>query len=275
MTPSAVLPRRATVVDLRRLEGADGLYWLELEDEEVARLAAPGQFAHVLCADGEVARYPGARRAFGFADLDAESGRVAIQFRAFGARTRWLAGRRPGERIDVMMPLGRGYRLPGESAEGRGRRVLLVADATRPAALLPVARRLPAGAPARAIVAGDPREAPVVAERLRELGVPCEWLGRMGEPDRAERAVEEAEAIVGGDAGSAWLVLASGPQALLSALARVLATSGAELQVAVEAPMTCGIGVCLSCTVPGPRGPAFYRRACVEGPVFDAREVAW
>ncbi|MBX6350535.1 MAG: hypothetical protein IRZ11_03380, partial [Clostridia bacterium] len=161
----AVLPRQAAIAELRRVGGDGGLVWLEFE-EESARRAQPGQFAHILCAEAEASSHPGARRAFGFADLDRRAGRVAIQFRPYGERTRWLAARRPGERLDVLFPLGRGYRLPGD-----GRPVLLVADVTRPASLLPVARGLAEGAPGRALVVGEPEEAPVVAERLREVGL--------------------------------------------------------------------------------------------------------
>lgn len=43
-----------------------------------------------------------------------------------------------------------------------------------------------------------------------------------------------------------------------------------NLYVSVENKMACGIGACLVCSVKGPEGT---RRACVEGPVFLAKEV--
>jgi len=36
--------------------------------------------------------------------------------------------------------------------------------------------------------------------------------------------------------------------------------------------MACGIGACLSCVVTTVSG---QKRACVDGPVFDAEEVCW
>ncbi len=36
--------------------------------------------------------------------------------------------------------------------------------------------------------------------------------------------------------------------------------------------MACGIGACLSCVVTTSSG---LKRACVDGPVFDAEEVLW
>ena len=43
-------------------------------------------------------------------------------------------------------------------------------------------------------------------------------------------------------------------------------------QISLEAPMPCGIGVCLGCVVPLTKGG--HARVCREGPVFDIGEVA-
>ncbi len=36
--------------------------------------------------------------------------------------------------------------------------------------------------------------------------------------------------------------------------------------------MACGVGACLSCVVETTAGK---RRSCVDGPVFDAKDVVW
>ena len=46
-----------------------------------------------------------------------------------------------------------------------------------------------------------------------------------------------------------------------------------ERELALEAPMACGVGACLGCTVPRRKGG--YARVCTDGPVFQAREIAW
>jgi dihydroorotate dehydrogenase electron transfer subunit len=40
----------------------------------------------------------------------------------------------------------------------------------------------------------------------------------------------------------------------------------------MEKRMACGIGACLSCIVETTAG---RKRACVDGPIFDASEVVW
>jgi NAD(P)H-flavin reductase len=49
------------------------------------------------------------------------------------------------------------------------------------------------------------------------------------------------------------------------------ARRGSWLQVVVEHPFGCALGVCLGCVVPGVLEP----RACREGPAFAAAELAW
>jgi dihydroorotate dehydrogenase electron transfer subunit len=66
-------------------------------------------------------------------------------------------------------------------------------------------------------------------------------------------------------------IYACGPDGML----RATNTLGLKLKVpgelSLEAPMPCGIGVCLGCVVPLTAGG--YARVCVEGPVFKIGEV--
>jgi dihydroorotate dehydrogenase electron transfer subunit len=62
-----------------------------------------------------------------------------------------------------------------------------------------------------------------------------------------------------------------GPVAMLKAINEKLKPA-AKLLVSLEARMGCGFGGCLGCVVPTTAGP---RRVCVEGPVFDGREIKW
>jgi dihydroorotate dehydrogenase electron transfer subunit len=67
-------------------------------------------------------------------------------------------------------------------------------------------------------------------------------------------------------------VYACGPAAMLEAVRRICGDRGAPAQLALEAPMACGYGACFGCVVPTADGG--YRRVCVDGPVFDATELA-
>jgi dihydroorotate dehydrogenase electron transfer subunit len=73
-------------------------------------------------------------------------------------------------------------------------------------------------------------------------------------------------------------VYACGPSAMLKAVAAMALEAGVACDLALEAPMACGFGVCLGCVVPTharPGGPVAYERVCVEGPVMRAERLAW
>jgi dihydroorotate dehydrogenase electron transfer subunit len=61
---------------------------------------------------------------------------------------------------------------------------------------------------------------------------------------------------------------------MLKAVAKLTRDFGLPCQVALEEFMACGIGGCAGCNVllQTADGPAM-KRVCVDGPVFDAREV--
>ena len=48
-------------------------------------------------------------------------------------------------------------------------------------------------------------------------------------------------------------------------------------EVLLEERMGCGIGACMGCSVQvrTPDGGFARKRICIDGPVFDAREVCW
>ena len=69
-------------------------------------------------------------------------------------------------------------------------------------------------------------------------------------------------------------MFACGPAPMLAASARLAREFDLPCQLALEEFMACGIGGCAGCNVllHTAEGPAM-KRVCVDGPVFDAREV--
>jgi dihydroorotate dehydrogenase electron transfer subunit len=72
-----------------------------------------------------------------------------------------------------------------------------------------------------------------------------------------------------------WYVC--GPDPMLKAVARTALDRRVPAQLALEAHMACGFGVCIGCVVPcrAEDGGIRYDRVCVEGPVMRAERMAW
>ena len=67
-----------------------------------------------------------------------------------------------------------------------------------------------------------------------------------------------------------------GPEPMMHALAGVAAKVSVPLDLSLETPMACGVGICFSCvTKVKTDGGWDYRRVCVEGPVFEAERLVW
>jgi dihydroorotate dehydrogenase electron transfer subunit len=68
-------------------------------------------------------------------------------------------------------------------------------------------------------------------------------------------------------------VYACGPMPMLRAVAAICEGEGVPAELALEAPMACGVGACLGCTIPARGGG--YLRVCTDGPVFPPEAVDW
>ncbi|MFM7318184.1 MAG: dihydroorotate dehydrogenase electron transfer subunit [Isosphaeraceae bacterium] len=73
------------------------------------------------------------------------------------------------------------------------------------------------------------------------------------------------------------LIVACGPEPMLAAVSRWAGERQMKCLVSLENQMACGFGACFSCVAPirQPDGSVDLRRVCLEGPIFDAGQVAW
>jgi dihydroorotate dehydrogenase electron transfer subunit len=256
---------------------------LELHAPALAAVAQPGQFVHVRCTDGW---NPLLRRPLSLHDADPDTGRLTLLVGEFGQGTHLLRHLPPGAELDVLGPLGRGWRvLP------TARTVALVGGGVGIPPLHFLAKRLllssGGGQPLRAaptLPSLSPRVIAVIGARSREE-VLCE-------KELADYGAEVRPATDDGSYGfhgTAVDLLAEvlrrepvdqiftcGPQPMMRGVAALAARHDIPCQVSLEERMACGLGVCLSCVAPfrpGGASPAEYQRICTEGPVFEAREV--
>ena len=274
-------------------EISPGQWLLAWHAPAVATAARAGQAVHVRTV--EAGGLP-LRRPFAIATADAASGTLTIQ--AAGSHgpsgsspPAWAAGLRPGDRLDLLGPVGRAV-----DVDPRSRHLLLVAEGAAIASLRLLVDEAVRDGRSVVLLYGAPTAASVYPSSLL--------------PDEVEYVVATADGSLGHPGPVADLVLdyeawadqsfAAGPPALLARLATLaggrrqrlgVATLGrkrgggrpvppgspearrkAFLQVVLESPVGCAAGTCLACVVPGTSGPV---RACREGPPFAADEIDW
>ena len=240
---------------------------LVLNAPEVADRAVPGQFVHVRLASALLA--PLLRRPFGIAGRS--GGEILILMKIRGGFTRIVAGMKPGEILDLIGPLGNGFRK--EAAEGTT--AILVAGGYGIAPLLNLAESL-RGHAARVVLLEGARTASHLLwkDRIVASGAEARYATDDGSEGFKGTVVDLGADVIRRIAG-ARTIFACGPNAMLSAL--VARFPGVPVQASVESRMACGTGLCQGCAVPlrGIEGHGRYVRACVEGPVFDGATVDW
>jgi dihydroorotate dehydrogenase electron transfer subunit len=255
----------------------------------IAEFAAAGQFLTLrLLTEYD----PLLRRPFGIHRVHTEvRGALEILFRVVGKGTKLLARIDKGDRVDLMGPLGRGFgAFPGRAVH------VLVAGGIGVAPFPLLAERLRAASPpadARLFFGGKTADDLAGLDALEPL---CGTVTLSTEDgSRGERGLVTAplaRALETLDPSTA-AVSACGPLPMLAAVAKLAAARGVPCEVSLESQMACGMGTCMGCvtaTIPADPGTGLpapcdpcsaagahecYQRVCTEGPVFDARTIAW
>ena len=241
---------------------AEGYFRLDLNAPRIAAASGPGQFVMVRCGEGLL---PLLRRPISVASTDGE--RLSLVVRAVGPGTRWMQDRRPGDRVDLLGPLGNRFSRPRDSA------ALLVGGGIGVPPMLALAEGLAregyAGA-VSAFVGGRTAGDLVLVEELAAAGVETITVTEDGSAGERGLVTGPLEARLAAGAGDARLY-ACGPEGMLAAVGRLAAQHGVPCEVSLEAHMACGLGACLGCAHVTAGGG--WVHVCSEGPVFDAERI--
>lgn len=251
------------IVSNRRITDAAPLYDMLIEAPEIARAATPGQIVHILC--GEVTTL---RRPISICECVDDCVRLCYEVRGKG--TEWMAARREGDYVSLLGPLGNGFSIK------EGERALLVGGGIGIYPLLSVGK-----ACASAKAAFGFRTASLInsTELFEGNGIPTSVItddGSNGRKGFVTELVRDALA-----AGEADVVYVCGPRGMMAAVAALCEEAGVRCEVSMEERMGCGVGACLACVCKttfkdnlGVTGEK-YKRVCVDGPVFDSKEIIW
>jgi NAD(P)H-flavin reductase len=202
-----------------------GAYFLVRVERGALDPGCPGQF-FMLEAPGRLLPRP-------MSVCLAPRGELAFLIDPIGPGTRALCALEPGDAINVLGPLGNGFRLDVE-------RPLLVGGGIGIAPLPFLSERL----------GGPPALLGFRSERHAEAAALVSNAEVVIEPTYVTEAMPAGQDV-----------LACGPEPMLEAV-RELAP---DAQLAWEAPMACGYGACYGCVV---EVGGELKRLCVEGPVL-------
>ena len=254
-----------------------------------AAAAQAGSFAHLTCDPGLPIRRP-----LSIMRTDREAGTVEFLYKIVGDGLRLLAGRRPGDVISMLGPIG----VPFHPDPARPRCLLLGGGVGIPPMvfLADRLRRETAQAWQPLVLMGSELPFPFDLTRARSSGheLPASashglaLLEDWGVPSRLT-SLQGYDGCFQGyvtELARRWLdtltpaardevaIFACGPTPMLEAAAAVAVDYDLPCEVSLEEYMACAVGGCAGCAVAvrTPDGVAM-KRVCVDGPVFDSRSV--
>lgn len=289
MTPPAqrgtLFVEDADVLEQQAFPGKQ--FILRIRAPRAARTATPGSFAHLGCGGPVLLRRP-----LSIMRRNAAEGWLEFLYKPLGPGLTALAERGAGDRVSSLAPIGNGFAPLADrpkilalgggvgippmvflAEELRGSEqfspcVLMGSEVPFPFEL--VVSRLDGG--------GMPADATHGLKLLERWGITSRLASKAGLPGAHVGFVTElAEYHLSGadrDTLEQTQILACGPSGMLKATAALARRFAIPCQLALEEYMACGVGGCAGCTVllhtdSGPQ----MKRVCVDGPVFDARQV--
>jgi dihydroorotate dehydrogenase electron transfer subunit len=228
---------------------------------KIAAKTRAGQFVHVRVSDGF---NPFLRRPLSVGPVQGDTLRLIFNVRGEG--TRLLAVKQPGDKLDLIGPLGGKFIIPEDDSilifltGGIGVVPLLLLDDQ-----LPTERE-------RIFILGvrSINTIPVLIEEASRRNI--RWASDDGTLGYKGNSVALLKEILDRLKGRPATVFACGPGVMLSAMKKLTVERGIPAFASLEVPMGCGVGACQSCAVPKADGSG-YLLVCKDGPVFDCRSV--
>jgi dihydroorotate dehydrogenase electron transfer subunit len=239
----------------------DNKYLVTLDCGQIARESSPGQFLQIRTGQGSD---PFLRRTFSISGTDPVKGELNILFQVVGNGTEILCGLKRGRSVNIIGPLGKGFDF-NVQREGTA---LLIGGGIGLAPLLFLSDRMKASGITHSFIFGARNLSGINSVR-NFLPDGCIYSTDDGSEGYCGYVHEILDINIG--TFSPYAIYTCGPEPMMRAVARVAHKNGVPCQVSLEERMACGIGACFGCAVPHIDGRMV--RTCVEGPVFDSREV--
>jgi len=242
-------------------------YKLTLVSKYISSHALPGQFVEIKCSESHD---PLLRRPISFHRVSPEHETFELLYEVVGKGTELLTKYFVGEEIDVLGPLGEGFKVdPAKNIHilvggGMGIAPLrALADSTKGKALY-------------ILMGFKNKECVVCEEEIRKITdqvVVSTDDGSYGKKGFVSDVLLNLleNTLTTKDFGLTT-VYACGPKAMLKAVAEIAFQKKIDCQVSMEERMACGIGACKGCAIMTKNG---YKMVCKDGPVFEADKILW
>lgn len=245
---------------LERTEIAEGIFSYVISCPEVTESAKAGQFVHIR-AEGFTLRRP-----ISICEINKEKGTLRIVFEVRGSGTDTLSQLKPGDKMDMIAPLGNGFTVK-EAPEDKN--IIAVGGGIGVPPMLGISAEYKN---VKAIIGFRSKDRVILENDLKRIGAQvtvCTDDGSCGESGLVTNPLEKEL-----EKGNTAMIYACGPTPMLKAVKAAAEKYNIPCELSLEQRMACGVGACVGCACNIRRdGKDLVLRVCKDGPVFKAEEV--
>jgi hypothetical protein len=221
----------------------------------------PGQFVQVHIDDSPTTYL---RRPISINMVDYERNEILLLVAAIGEGTRHLVRKKPGDKVNCLLPLGNSFTMPRSTDE----RVLLVGGGVGIAPMLFLGKRLVEMGVRPSFLLGA-RTADELLEKnmFSELG---DLYLTTEDGSEGEKGYVTNHSIL--KEKQFDRIATCGPKPMMMSVARYAKQNDIDCEVSLENDMACGLGACLCCVEDTTDG---HICVCTEGPVLNIKKLLW
>jgi len=229
--------------------------------------AKPGQFGMLRLTDRTS---PLLSRPFSVHRIIKGEKGIEILYRVVGEFTGRLSEVKDGEWVDITGPLGNGFSLP----ENIGR-IFIVAGGIGVAPMLFLSthileKKMAGFSNIKVFLGARAKEDLLCRDDFLNLGL--DLMITTDDGSEGETCLITTPVEVALKEKRPEVIYACGPSGMLKCLAGIAETYKVPCQISTESVMACGIGACLGCAIEG-KDEGRYLHVCMDGPVFDSRDI--
>lgn len=221
----------------------------------------PGQFVQVHIEDSPTTYL---RRPISINMVDYGRNEILLLVAAIGEGTRHLVRKKPGDKVNCLLPLGNSFTMPRSTDE----RVLLVGGGVGIAPMLFLGKRLvELGVRPTFLLGARTADELLEKDMFSELG---DLYLTTEDGSEGEKGYVTNHSIL--KEKQFDRIATCGPKPMMMSVARYAKQNDIECEVSLENDMACGLGACLCCVEDTTDG---HICVCTEGPVLNIKKLLW
>lgn len=234
------------------------IHLFKVRSPEIANIINPGEFLNIRVSELPI---PLLRRPFSVCDVEGDF--FYIMFNTMGMGTKLLSLKKPGESLDVLGPLGKGFNFEDDF----DRAVILGGGLG--VAPFPFLTKKISGKKEISTFIGGRTKSDVITYGLDNIHISTDD-GSYGFKGNVVELLENKFENIKNDRIK---IFACGPTPMLKGVKEFAEKGNIKCELSTECAMACGFGICQGCPIQSTEDENKYLLVCKDGPVFDSKDV--